>query len=140
MTLVSFPVLGLQHNPSRIPLWSGFTTCVSSRDRRAMNRAIAAIVADHQRLGRLIVSNGVASFSPGAFAPREVFAPYGPDVHDTAIDMGDGYNARDIRIAAAASGLTRVYWIDGTSVWVATDRRPVDLPHLGPLLIGPRRR
>lgn len=140
MTLASFSSLSLQHNPSRVPLWSGFTTAVSAREQRGIDLAIAAIVTDQRKLGRLTVSAGVASFSPSSFRAAEVSAPYSADGLDTAIEMGDGFNFLETRKVAAASGLCRIWRIRGTPLWVATDRQLADLPTLGPLLIAASRR
>ncbi len=142
MTLASFSSLGFQHNPSRIPLWSGFTDRVSAAERRATDQAIAAIVRDRARLGRLAVSNGVASLSPRDFQVADVEPPFGSGPHDTVIDMGDRYNSDEMRALAARSGLSHVCTVSGTHIRVATNRNLADLVFLSPLLrdvgTGPR--
>ncbi len=134
MTLASFTSLGLQHNPSRIPLWSGLTRTVTVAEQQKTDAAVTAILADRSRLGRLVVSNGVAALHPHAFSLAETTPVAGGGAYETAIDFGDGFNASEVRAAAAASGLRRVFGVAGTPLRIATDRDPRILPALGPML------
>ena len=134
MTLASFTALGLQHNPSRIPLWSGLTRPVPAAEQRRVDAAVDAVLADRSRLGRLVVSNGIAALHPPAFSLAETTPVAGVATYDTAIDMSDGFNSGAVRAAAARSGLGRVYRIAGTSLRIETNRDLRSLPALGPQL------
>ena len=137
MTLASFTALGLQHNPSRVPLGAGLFRPVPAAEQRRIDGAVDAILADRARLGRMVVSNGVAALHPPAFTLAQTTPEPLDRSYDTAIDLDDAFNAGAVRAAAARSGLTRVYRIAGTGLRIATDRDPRSLPTLGPWLTEP---
>ena len=103
-------------------------------EQQKTDAAVTAILADRSRLGRLVVSNGVAALHPHAFSLAETTPVAGGGAYETAIDFGDGFNASEVRAAAAASGLRRVFGVAGTPLRIATDRDPRILPVLGPML------
>jgi hypothetical protein len=134
MILTSFVALSAQHDPSRIPLWPGFTDPPAAAEQASVDRAVDAIQADHARMGCALASDGVVSLRPETFRRDEVFLDAPSGARDTVLYFPGDRNAGEAAAAAAASGLRRTYAIAGTPLRIATDVRPADLPALGPLL------
>ncbi len=134
MVLASFTALSAQHNPSHIPIWRGFTDPPALAEQANVERAMAAIHADHGLLGRLLAGDSVTSLRPDEFRRSETLWGGPPGRRDTLLYFADDGDARSLAALAAESGLSRTYAISGTPMRIITDAKPADLPAVGPLL------
>jgi hypothetical protein len=109
------------HDPGRLDLPADFLAAPSRAQRQATDAAVAALVAAHGELGRLLVDQSVAALAPFAFAKAEIpmFANDGPA--DTVIYMLRGYDGE--ALAARAATLPFHYAAPGTDLRVASDRK-----------------
>jgi hypothetical protein len=134
MILVSFAAVSAQHDPSREPLWRGFTDPPSLAEQGRVERAMDAIRADHTALGRLAASDSLVALRPREFQRGETSLETPPAKVDTTLGFTGDRQSRGLAALAAVSHLERAYIIPGTPIQVATNADVARLPHLGPLL------
>jgi hypothetical protein len=134
MILASFAALSAQHDPTHVPLVAGFTDPPSFAEQGRVERAMSAIDADHDALGRVLAGDSVAALRPERFRRAETFWDGPQGRRDSLLYFVGDRDAKAMAALAAASGLTRAYAIAGTPIRLVTDRRLADLPALAPLL------
>ncbi len=134
MILASFTALSVQHNPSRIPIWDGFTDPPSLTEQASLEHAIKAIHADHALLGRVVADDSIVSLRPEEFDRRETLVDYRSGKPDALIYFAGDRDCGRIAGLAARSGLSRAYAVAGSPMRVITDAKLADLPTLGVLL------
>ncbi len=127
------------HDPGHLPIPGAFLAPPSSAQQAATDRAVAALSAARDQLGRLWVDNSVAAIDPGGFTQSEVpFRAPEPtepaDQPDTVAFFADGYDAARLRAAADAAGLNRRYRVPGTSIRLAARQKLEDIPMLAGLV------
>lgn len=136
MILASFTALSAQPNPTGIPLWSGFTNPPTLAEQSRVESAMAAIHADHAKLGRILAGGSVVSLNPGAFRYDETFLNGPPKARDTVIYFSGDRDSEAIAGVAGASGLRHSYAIGGTPIRLITNVEASDLPAMGSFLIA----
>jgi hypothetical protein len=134
MLAASFAGLSAQHDPARIPIIAGFTDPPSFAEQARVERAMAAIHADHAAFGRLLAGDSVAALAPEQFVGDETLWAGPPGRRDSLLYFAHDRDAAEMRKLAAASGLTRRYAVAGTPIRLVTDRNRAQLPTLGPQL------
>lgn len=122
MIAATFTALSMQHNPNKIGFADTFAMPPDLAEQRTVERGVAALVQARDALGIPLLDDGVASLAPDAFKAGDIIWNTSPRRIDTAIYFEHGYQAREARRRAAASGLSRHYRVTGTHILIATDR------------------
>jgi len=134
MILASFTALSAQPNPTGIPLWSGFTNPPTLAEQSRVQLTMAAIHADHSKLGRILAGGSIASLNPGEFRYDETFLNGPPTTRDTLIFFAGDRDSEAIAGVASASGLRHHYAVSGTPMRIITNIKLSDLPAMGALV------
>lgn len=134
MVLASFTALSAQPNPTGVPLWSGFTNAPILAEQSRVELAMAAIHADHAKLGRVLAGGSIVSLKPSAFRYDETFLNGPPKARDTVIFFAGDRDSKASASVAGASGLKRHYAISGTPIRLITNVEAAQLPKVGALL------
>lgn len=135
MVLASFTALSAQPNPTGIPLWSGFINSPTLAEQSRVESAMAAIHADHAKLGDVLAGGSIASLNPGEFRYDETLLNGLPTSRDTVIFFAGDRDSEAMTGVARASGLRHNYAIRGTPIRLITNIEASDLPAMGSLFV-----